>query len=47
MGKKDNRIGIRITAEEKEQLIEQAEQRGLSITDYILWLVDEDFEKND
>ena len=46
MNNKDTRIGIRVTTEEKEQIIEQAEQRGLTITDYILMLIDGDFEKN-
>lgn len=45
MDKKDNRIGIRLSTEDKEQLVEQAEQRGLTVTDYILKLVGEDFFK--
>ena len=44
---KETRIGLRLTVEEKEQMIEQAEQHGMTLTDYILWLVNEDFEKND
>ena len=38
----DNRIGIRMTTEEKEQLEYQANEAGLTITEYIKWLVEND-----
>ena len=38
----ETRVGVRMTHEELEELKEQANDAGLSVSDYVRWLIEND-----
>jgi len=46
MVKKSERLELRLTKEDKAQLKKRAEEKGMSLSTYILWKLKEDQQLN-